>query len=326
MEECYVLLGISPAATTEEIEQAYLDKKREFAPDRFEQGSEEWQRASSMLEELDKAYNDAIMATFAPIKAFTASAPPPSPASIHSPSYGKRPESAPVKVAVNLDDLVEEVPVSFSDEQLLSMDIGQLRESYESSQEKFLLLTWGIEDKLLRHYVMAYVGFVIMNLMIVFSLGGHPSFTIQSLWGRHHAGQMERAANVLRDAGAVGTMHPGMAQHFADAAQQMTEAARQMTTTVVQPSALMLILMAFVTTGYYFLCSLPMPIITRFIIMGQPASETVTRWVLYSLSITAAVVLHSLTGWLIGNWAGSVLTLAFVAVLLCSVTVQYEGS
>ena len=316
MEECYTLLGISPAATTEEIEKAYLDKKREFAPDRFEQGSEEWQQASSKLKELDKAYNDAIMATFAPIRAFTVESP-------------ERPEteSMPDKAAENLGGLVEEVSVSFSDKQLLDMDIGHMRDSYESSQKESLLFTWGIKDRLLRRYVMIYVGFVVLNLMVTFTLGESASFSIEGLWSRHYAGQMGRMAEVLRDAGAVSTMDPSIARQFADVAQQMTEAAQQMTpAAATPPSLLMSILMAFVTTCYYFLCSLPMPIITRFFVMGQPPSGAVTRWVLYSFSMTAAVILHSLTGWLMGNWAGSALTLAIVAALLCSVTVQYDGN
>ena len=64
MENCYVLLGIPPTAGTEEIEEAYQRKKKEFGAD------------ASRLQELDGAYNEAIMATFAPIRAFSSPLPP----------------------------------------------------------------------------------------------------------------------------------------------------------------------------------------------------------------------------------------------------------
>ena len=113
MEECYLLLGISPAASADEIEEAYQNIKRELVSDRFERNSEERMKAFSMMQKLDKAYNEAIMAVFAPIKAFAVSE---GTTTIQS-SYVIRPEV--------IGDLVEEAPVSFSDEQLLNMDIGE---------------------------------------------------------------------------------------------------------------------------------------------------------------------------------------------------------
>jgi hypothetical protein len=300
MEECYVVLGISPTASAEEIEKAYQEKKRCLAPDLFEHGSEEWLRASSMQKELDKAYSDAVMATFAPIKAFTVSPPPPAP----EPSGPAAPSQAEV-----FSDLVEEAPASFSDEQLLNMDIGQLRES-AFTQNESVLFTWGIEDRLLRRYVKTYAGFVILDLIVNFALGGYASFSITNAL---YMNQMNRAASALRNVDA----YKGMAQQLTDAAQQMKPDA-------VQDSVLVSILKSFVTTAYHFLCSLPMPIATRFFIMGRPADTIPMRWSLYSFSVAAAVILYSLSGWLIGSWAGSVMPLAFVCVTISATTLKYE--
>ena len=53
MKDCYTLLGISPMAGAVEIEEAYQRKKIEFGAD------------ASKQQELDNAYNEAIMAPFA---------------------------------------------------------------------------------------------------------------------------------------------------------------------------------------------------------------------------------------------------------------------
>ena len=290
MEDCYILLGISPTASTEEIESAYQNKKRELAPDR--------------LKELDKAYNDAIMATFAPIKAFAVSTPLP----ILEPS-AKRPENVSGKEAEIIGDLVTEAPVSFSDEQLLNMDIGELRESYASPQRS-VLFTWGIEDRLLRSYVMAYVGFVILDLFVNLALGGYASFSIPNALA---ARQLNRAANVLSHVGA-----------YKDIAQELRDASQQMNPNSTPPSVLVSILRSFVITAFYFFCALPMPIITRFFIVGASVKSLAARWSLYSFSVAIAVVLFHLTGWLFGNWSLSVVPLAFVTLVLSATTLKYE--
>ena len=76
MQEYYALLGVLPTAAADEIEEAYQNKKRELSPERFEQGSADWLRAFAAVKKLDKAYDQAIMATFAPIRAFAAPLPP----------------------------------------------------------------------------------------------------------------------------------------------------------------------------------------------------------------------------------------------------------
>lgn len=330
MEECYTLLGISPTATTEEIEAAYLDKKNELAPNRFEQNSEEWQRASSMLKELDRAYNDAIMATFSPVKAFAAP--------VHSP-IEKRPENTPGEVVVHienaedLDDLVEEVPVSFSDEQLLCLDAEQLRESYESFQEKSVFLTWGIKNDLLRRYVMTYAAFAILGLFILM-LVGRPTHTVISAMSAQQANisarQAEQSAELLY---SIAAAHSHLqidsetaqqiresAQQIRDATEQTREAEQQARAAAIPPSMLIAVLMVFVATGHYFFCALPVPVILRFFVMGEPVSGRM----FYVVSMFTASMLHLLTSRLLGNWAGSALMLAFVTVLLTAITLKYE--
>ena len=393
MEHCYVLLGISPTVDTEEIEKAYQSKKQEFAPERFEHGSAEWLRATVMQGELDKAYNEAIMATFAPIHAERhqpaqsfahaqatpvqpqfvqpvmpaqppitqqqfvppqvvqpqavqpqagayQAMPPMQPQAVQpqvtqpqfvqpmpaqpqvtpvqaepvqavSPFYDDAPVRSdyvrsdhvrsnyarPYGGTANIDDsvlekLVEDAPVSFTDEQLLNMDIGMLRESYMPEKEQSVLLTWGIEDRLLRAYVMAYAGFVFFDLVVNLSLGGSTSFSVS---GMLTAGQNGSAADAMRAAGAA-------------------------------PSALVLILRSFVSTAYFFLCSLPMPIITRFMLLGQPAERGMMRWGLCFLGAVVAVIFYSLTSWILPQgWAGNSVSLGFVAMALCAATVRYEG-
>ena len=329
MEECYKLLGIPPTADTEEIEKAYLDKKREFAPSRFEQNSEEWHSASSMLQELDKAYNDAIMATFAPLKSFGTSI---NNALVHLPA-DKHPEDTSDEAVDNLDDLLEEAPVSFSDDQLLCMDAGQLRGSYDNFHEKSVLLTWGIKNDLLRRYVMTYAAFVVLGL-IVTMLGGRPTHAVLGTMSAQQtelsARQADQGAELLY---SIASAHAHLqidpetaqqiresAQQIREAAEQSREAAQQMRTSAAPPSILIAILMVFVATAYYFFCALPAPLIIRFLIMGEPASGVA----FYIVSASTASLLFSLTSWLLGVWAGSMSMLPFVAILLCAVTIKYE--
>jgi len=344
MEECYTLLGISPTATTEEIEKAYLDKKREFTPSRFDQNSEEWQQASSMLKELDRAYNDAIMATFAPVKAFSpaskqisvqtkAPAPIQAPAqtAVHS-ALGKFTEGS--EAAEGLDDLVDEVPVSFTDEQLLRMDAEQLRGSYDHFQQESVLLTWGIKNKLSRRYVMIYAAFVVLGLFITI-LGGPSSHAVmstsQSVFSDLSATQAEHSAELLHSIASAHShlnIDPASAQQITEAAEQLRGTAQQsrqaaeQTRPAAPPTMSVALLMVFLTTGYYFLCALPAPVIIRFFIMGEATSGRI----FYIFSVLSASMLHFLTARLLGPWAGSTLTLSFVAILLCTATITYEES
>ena len=321
MQEYYALLGVLPTAAADEIEEAYQNKKRELSPERFEQGSADWLRAFAAAKELDKAYDQAIMATFAPIRAFAAPLPPlprpeaqrpkeplraqppvrpeptVQPQSAPRASYDPPQETAPIQSSYQpssrsssgaaltdseLRGLVEEVPVSFSDAQLLNMDIQDLRESYAPQKKESVFFTLGIEDKLLRYYVKAYLAFTLFYLLMRLSLG--------MAW--------------------VGMS--GVLNHYS-----------------VPPSMFMSVAASFVSMFYLFCCSLPMPIVTRFFILGQPPEKGAVRWMCVFLSIAAALALYSLTGFLFrflpADWAGSGTSLVFIAPPLCLVTLRYEG-
>jgi hypothetical protein len=423
MKEYYSLLGVLPTATADEIGEAYENKKRELSPNRFQQGTPEWQLASAALKELDNAYDQAIMATFAPIQAFAAplsplprprapgksteplgtqpstqpmqpfqpSIKPPIKPSVQSPvqssfqpslqssfefSMGSPIESsigspigssiensmkssiessiessmgssigssmdlsmqagarvaAPVSVATpygsvypqeetvqssyqppyrqpsyrssyrpspqapssvesEFRGLVEEVPVSFSDAQLLEMNIQDLRENAPKKESSFFTL--GIEDKLLRFYVKTYLAFSFFDLLMRLLLG------------------MEWV---------------GMSSVFSHYSVPLGEALKA----TPSPPFFMSVLASFISMLYLFCCSLPMPIVTRFFIMGQPPENGVTRWILVLLSVGTALALYSLTGFLFhflpADWAGSGTSLIFIAPTLCLVTVRYEG-
>jgi len=308
------------------MERAYLDKKREIAPDR--------------LKELDIAYNYAIMATFAPVKAFAASAPAivPQPQPTALPDPGKRPGTAHDESAENLSSLVEETPVSLSDERVLLMDAGQLRRSYEPFQEQPVIYTWGIKNALLRRYVMIYAAFVVLGL-IVAALGGRPTHSIMSSMAAQQADisaqQAEHGAELLYSiATAQSHLHTGpetaqlmrdTARQVRETAEQARETAQQMRAEAVPPTMLVAILIVFVSTVYYFLCALPVPFILRFLIMGERA-EGGGVYIMSMISMSTASVLRFLTsGWL-GNWAGDMIVMAFAALLLGLITVSYEGS
>jgi len=257
LNECYVLLGIPPSASTEEIEKAYADKKREIEPDR--------------LKELDAAYNEAIMATFAPVKG----------SAVSSLSIDKRQEQE--NTAGKAGGKADEIPAALPDNRLLYMDAGQLEEDYDPFKNEPLFLTWGIRNTLLRRYVMIYAAFVILGLLI-FALGGPP----------YPNEVIGAAANLDAGAPMVAPMVP----------------------------TVLAVLMVFVATGYYFLCALPVPIIIRFMLMGEPLRGIM----IYMFSVLSALVLYTATAWLLGDWAGSHPMLAFVSAILCAVTIMYEES
>jgi curved DNA-binding protein CbpA len=56
MKDANVILGVSHNASLEEIKHAYTMRVRIVHPDRFEQGSSDWQVANEMLRELNEAY------------------------------------------------------------------------------------------------------------------------------------------------------------------------------------------------------------------------------------------------------------------------------
>jgi hypothetical protein len=331
MEEYYALLDILPTAAVEEIEEAYRNKKHEFSPERFEQGSAEWVQSFAMQKELDKAYNEAIMATFAPIRASAHSAT----ARAAIPTGGNVPQSKeanagalpplsfspqetsqdmlPIRSSyagqtggtsknVPLESLVEEIPVSFSDAQLLSMDIGELRGNYMPQKPESAFLTLGIEDKLLRYYVKTYLAFTLLDWIMRMSFG--------SLW-----------------VGGAGVFNHYIS-HLASSLPEGAQLADALKSTP-PPSFIMATLTSIISMAYLFFCSLPMPIVTRFFILGQPAEKGTMRWMLCFLAICAAFVLYKLTGflfWLLpAAWAGSGINLVFITPALCLPTLKYEG-
>ncbi|MDR2523320.1 MAG: J domain-containing protein [Synergistaceae bacterium] len=309
MERYNALLGVHPAASADEIEEAYQSKRREIAPERFTQGSEEHQRALAAMQELDRAYNEALMASFAPIRAFSA-APPKTPQP-HPVSpveeVGIPPESLafvrssyvppPRPAARDLKGLVEEAPISFSDAQLLNMDVGALRESASLGEEEPGVLTFGIQDPLARFYVRAYLGFAFFDLVMTLLLGA----VWRGMSGRYVAFVSEAMPNL-------------------SLVQALVEN---------RPSLLMSIVTPFFSTLYLFFCSLPMPVVTRFFVMGQPTENGTARWMLTFASIMAAYAIYALTGFLFQllppAWAGSSASLFFVAPALCLVTIRYQG-
>ena len=56
IDRCYIILGLEPGATLQEIKRAYRDQVREWHPDRMEEGSRAQRLAEERLKELNRAY------------------------------------------------------------------------------------------------------------------------------------------------------------------------------------------------------------------------------------------------------------------------------
>lgn len=343
MDDCHAILGIHPAAGSDEIEEAWRRKKSEWDPDRFEEGSSGREEALAMQRRLEQAYNDAIMASFAPIRAFSVqNSPPvapagkaqvqtqknlsapetpkpepmspellkpkPKPKSPSRPAAAKVPDVIPANEAPirstwvprgksELDGLVEEVPVSFSDDDLLNMDISQLRETYAPPQKAgSSLLTLGIEDPLLRSYVWMYLSFTLFDFLMRLVMGNAWNAGIGIL------------ARYSRVAGEV--LSTGMG-------------------TAPSSSVLWSLTTSIVSMAYLFACSLVMPIIVRFFILSAPMEKVTMRWMVNIASIVAAYIIMLPLGLLFrilpAEWAGSSTNLLFVTPLLCGMTLKYGG-
>ncbi|MDR1731139.1 MAG: J domain-containing protein [Synergistaceae bacterium] len=336
MAECHVLLGVHPAAAGDEIEEAYRNKKREYDPGRFEEGTPERENAVAMQKKLDQAYNDAIMATFAPIRAFSAppasSAPaaparpaasgpvPPSPPRPAAPrpfgahdgggSFTAAPVRSswtpPPKAGPELEGLVEEVPVAFSDEDLLKMDISQLREAYmPSSGSSSSYFTLGIEDPLLRSYVWMFISFTLFDFLMRILMG--------NAWGGV-SGLVNNFSGVMNAMG--GSMPAGMAATAPPPPP---------------PSAIWSLITSIVSMLYLFACSLVVPVAVRFFVVGEPmgSDKRMIRILMDIASIAAARLIMVPAGLLFlllpAEWAGSSWNLIFVTPLLCEVTLKYGG-
>ncbi len=296
MEDCHVLLGIQPTAGTDEIEEAYRNKMRAFDPQQFEEGSAEWKDARAMQETLKQAYDDAIMATFAPIRAFAYSPPAATP---RPQEPARSAWTPPPRRDSNLDGLVEEVPVSFSDEDLLEMDVTQLRETYlPPRKERPWLPTLGIQDPLLRSWVWMYLSFTLLDFLMRLVIGNSWSGVNRIL---------AQSAGVLREglpAGTVALPPP--------------------------PSALWSLTTSVASMLYLFACSLIMPVVVRFFVLGEPViDKRMMRWMLDIASVAAAWLITIPAGLIFRilppEWAGSSLNLLFATPLLCEVTLRYQG-
>ena len=342
MENCYVLLGIAPTATTDEIEEAYQRKRLEFGLD------------FSRQKELDSAYNEAIMATFAPIRAFSSPLPPlttgkmapqapqaaqPAPAQAipavpqpqipvqaapaqavpqepflqpqfiqpqiqvqpapvqpapppyvqeasqpaFQPAYSGPYIGAPADPA--LRDLVEETPVSFSDAELMNMDVSKIRGNYapdtrDDDDETGFLISLGIENRLLRYYVKIYIAVVVFDMVMRLWVGPGWLMLTESI----SSDQMPRTP------------------------------------------ALLSILFAFVSVVYCFICALPVPFATRFFVLGQPPDKNSLMWTLFFLCVMSAYLLRWLTArFLPLNIAGSAVSFMVTAMMLSLGTLRYGG-
>ena len=301
MENCYALLGIAPTATTDEIDEAYQRRKKEFEPD------------DPKLRELDSAYNEAIMATFAPIRAFSLPLPPltigkKSPQSPPPAPEQPRPQ-APVQhtyvsaedplttfkstytmpyTSVSVDkkvkDLVEEVPKSFTDSELVNMNVAELRESYMShmhdEDDETGFLTLGIENRLARYYVKTYIVTVVFDIIMRLCIG--PKWLMLT--------------------------------------------ARPDQTAEPHTALFLFILFSFASVVYCFICALPMPFATRFFIMGQPPEKSGVLIALFFLGIAFAFLLRWLTGrFLPLNVVGSTGSFLIAAMALCLGTLRYAN-
>ena len=297
-----VLLGVAPTASTEDIEEAYQRKKKEFAEDAYRQQA------------LESAYNEAIMATFAPIRAYSSPLPPLTtgkrghrviqaepvqpepvlpepvvpPVTVHEPAQPEPVQPMPVEPQpwqeTEVEDLVEDAPVSFTDTELLNMNVTELRESYtpqtqdENNETSFL--SFGIENRLLRYYVRTYVAMVVFDMIMRLLVG--PRWLV------------------------------------------VTEivSAEHMTPTPV----LLSIAFAFVSIAYGFVCSLPAPFTVRFFILGQPPDKSAIVSALFFLSVVFAFLLRWLTwSFLPFNITGSVISFMVAAMVLSIGTLRYAG-
>lgn len=304
MEECYTVLGVRPTATAEEIEAAYFAAKRAADPALFPEGSEERKKNLELQAKLEKAYNDAIMATFGPVRV----EPVAHSGTLVQAAVPQKASATPLKKLtpsdesdLELEKLVKERPISFSDEQLLSMSIDEIRGNVhqEKKRKAGIWGKMGIQDPLMGYYLNTFLVFVIFDFLGRVSLG--PAWNGLS---SHFAATMEAA------------LPKGVSLPVALAAAP-------------SPSVFWMILTSLISMSYLFLCSLVMPIVVRFLICGQPVERVTTRFMVSTLSIFAALLLYRLTHFLFlllpSEWGGAPFNLAFIAPPLCWRTIKYNG-
>jgi len=326
MENCYKLLEIAPTASTEEIEEAYQRKKKDFTGDAAKQ------------QELDSAYNDAIMATFAPIRAFASPLPPLITGKNSQPDVQAAPvrvmpvqdmavQTTPVQPApVHQDIPVESAPVqAMPVESQAQIQIQPQRETPETeatsplpppvrpqTQGPTASLPFS-DEQIMNMDVSEIKNYIPQNED---EDAGTPFLGIEDKLLRHYA----------KTYIAVVVFDMLMRFIFGPRWLVFTEvvSAEYMPTTPL----ILLIPLAFVSIAFCFICSLPVPFAARFFIIGHPPEKNSITWSLFFISIVAALLLH----WMIGYFStlysitGSSASLIIVASAVSLKTLQYEGS
>jgi len=292
MGNCYELLGIAPTAATEEIEEAYQSKKKEFMAD------------ASKQQELNSAYNEAIMATFAPIRAFASPLPPlatgknsspdapspiqtvPAPAQPQPLSAPESPMRQPPQATPNRhagESADEDAPMALIDSQLINMNVSEIRNhmpQMEDENDDAGSFSLGIKNKLLRYFVKTYIAVVVFDMAMRLLVG--PRWLV--LTEVISAGQIPSTPMLLS------------------------------------------IVFALVSIVYCFICALPAPFAARFFLLGQPPDKSSMMWTLFFLSIVSASLLRWLTArFLPLNIAGSAVSFVIAAMALSLGTLRYEG-
>ncbi|MCL2009374.1 MAG: hypothetical protein FWG71_02360 [Synergistaceae bacterium] len=286
MENCYALLEIPPTAGTEEIEEAYQRKKKEFGAD------------ASKLRELDDAYNEAIMATFMPIRAFSSPLPPLTTGKKIPPVTQPLPvQSAPIQAvpvqAAPVQPQPQITPVqhiqapesmSFTDNDLMNMDVSAIRESYmgrmQDTDEEAESFTLGIENRLARYYVKTCIAVLVFDMLMRLLIG--PKWLV-----------------------LTAIISPGQ---------------------IPSTPVLLLLILSFVSIAYCFLCALPMPLTMRYVILGQPPDKNSVMWMQFFMCVLFAFLARRLTAYFLPfNVTGSAISFSIAAMALSFGTLRYDG-
>jgi len=309
----YELLGITPTANTEEIEAAYKRKKEEFMGE------------AEKLQELDSAYNEAIMATFAPIRAFASPLPPLQIGKAVKPAAPQpqiQPKVEPRREPQEREPQeLEPVDTQLEVERVLLGELNEqptIKSQPAPSQPTYAARHAGGTG-------MPFSDTQIMD-MDVSDIRNHMPQEEDTEEHEPFLGiENKLLGYYVKTFLAVVVFDIIMRLLFGPAWLVLTEAisAEQIPAT----SRLLLIPLAFVSIAYCFICALPMPSAVRFFVLGQPPDKTAVMWTLFFISITLAFLLHWLTGRILPyNITGSSASLIIVASALSFKTLQYEES
>jgi len=344
MGNCYELLEIAPTASTEEIEEAYQRKKKEFTGDAAKQ------------QELDSAYNDAIMATFAPIRAFASPLPPlltrkssPSDAQIipvqAAPAQVAPAQAEPIQATpVQTQSQVQVQPQSYApqpeaeqptyaqpQEQMSAHPIHMPESKPESKPEieQPTPVQFQAQKPAGKENPAAFTDAQIMNMDISEMKSYIPQNEIEDEGkeaGKPFLGIEDKLLqHYAKTYIAVVVFDIVMRLLFGPRWLVFTEVVRSAEYMPATP-LLLLIPLAFVSIVFCFICALPIPFATRFFVIGHPPDKNSVTWSLFFVSITCAFLLHWLAGRLLPySITGSSVSLIIVSVALSLKTLQYEG-